>query len=224
MHFSIFVFRVRSTMLSFTSWCENNIPVLIPPTEEHFDSIRRRGFPNIASALLHRVSCKHRTSETSEPPEAFSFWLLYFNILHKVTVLFVLSLYFVYPCWPTLCFCVWVFGCLGVWERDTRKGREREYTHAREASIKRAITFARKTILVTYSLEIFLRFCFLSIFLKKLKFQVMVFQRSPTDSFQVMNESRKTLSGMRKGLWEQGWYSILIKILNKLERGSTKKQ
>ena len=122
--------------------------------------------------------------------------------------------------------CVFVFGCLGAWvcERETRKGREREYTHAREASIKRAITFARKTILVTYSLEIFLRFCFLSIFLKKLKFQVMVFQRSPTDSFQVMNESRKTLSGMRKGLWEQGWYSILIKILNKLERGSTKKQ
>ena len=123
MHFSIFVFRVRSTMLSFTSACENSIPVLIPPTEEHFDSIRRRGFPNIASALLHRVSCKHRTSETSEPPEAFSFWLLYFNILHKVTVLFVLSLYFVYPCWPTVCFCVWVFGC--VRERHGKGERER---------------------------------------------------------------------------------------------------
>ena len=123
MHFSIFVFRVRSTMLSFTSGCENSIPVLIPPTEEHFDSIRRRGFPNIASALLHRVSCKHRTSETSEPPEAFSFWLLYFNILHKVTVLFVLSLYFVYPCWPTVCFCVWVFGC--VRERHGKGERER---------------------------------------------------------------------------------------------------
>ena len=222
MHFSIFVFRVRSTMLSFTSWCENNIPVLIPPTEEHFDSIRRRGFPNIASALLHRVSCKHLTSKTSEPPEPFSFWLLYF-ILHKVTVLFVLSLYLYIPVGQL---CVFVFGCLGVWERDTEREREREYADAREACIKRAITFARETILVTYNLEIFLRFCFLSIhvFLKKLKFQMMVFQRSPTDSFQVMNESRKTLSGMRKGLWEQGWYSILIKILNKVERGSTNKQ
>ena len=78
MHFSIFVFRARSTMLSFTSGCENSIPVLIPSTKEHFDSIRRRGFPNIASALLHRVSCKDPTIKTSEPPEAFSFWLLYF--------------------------------------------------------------------------------------------------------------------------------------------------
>lgn len=144
-------------------------------------------------------------------------------ILHKVTVLFVLSLYLYIPVGQL---CVFVFGCLGVWERDTEREREREYADAREACIKREITFARETILVTYNLEIFLRFCFLSIhvFLKKLKFQMMVFQRSPTDSFQVMNESRKTLSGMRKGLWEQGWYSILIKILNKVERGSTNKQ
>ena len=71
----------------------------------------------------------------------------------------------------------WEIGC--VRERDTERERVREYAHAREACIKRAITFARETILVTDNLEIFLRFCFLSIFLKKLKFQMMVFQRSP---------------------------------------------
>ena len=56
LHLSIFVFNLhRSTMLSFTSWYENNIPhypVLILPTEEHFYSIRRCGFPNIASAPI----------------------------------------------------------------------------------------------------------------------------------------------------------------------------
>ena len=115
--------------------------MLIPPTEEHFDSIRRRGFPNIASALLHRVSCKHRTSETSEPPEAFSFWLLYFNILHKVTVLFVLSLYFVESLLANsvfLCLGVWVLGC--VRERHGKGERENTPMHARPPSKEQSLS------------------------------------------------------------------------------------
>ena len=79
-------------------------------------------------------------------------------------------------------------------ERDTEREREREYAHVPEACIKRAITFARETILVTYNLEIFLRFCFFSIFLETLKIQMMVFQSSITER---RSQVRKKSSGNR---------------------------